>query len=113
MLYADGNLVVFSERGRILLVEATPERFHVLADATPTLPKSDQDHAPAGTAESLERSAGEMRTDEAGGVPAASLPAGAGRPLFTYPAWSPPVLSHGLLYLRGKGRLACFDLAAP
>ncbi|MCZ6650022.1 MAG: PQQ-binding-like beta-propeller repeat protein [Acidobacteria bacterium] len=113
ILYADGNLVVFSERGRILLVEAIPKRFHVLADATPILPESDQDRAPADTPESPKRSAGEMRTDEAGGFPTASLPAGTGRPLLTYPAWSPPVLSHGLLYLRGKGRLACFDLTPP
>lgn len=34
----------------------------------------------------------------------------AGRPLISYPAWSAPVLSHGLLYLRGKDRLVCLDL---
>ena len=26
------------------------------------------------------------------------------------PAWSAPVLSHGLLYLRGSKTLACFEL---
>ncbi|MEM7394310.1 MAG: PQQ-binding-like beta-propeller repeat protein [Verrucomicrobiota bacterium] len=31
-------------------------------------------------------------------------------PLLKYPAWSAPVLSRGLLYLRGKDRLVCLDL---
>ncbi len=33
-----------------------------------------------------------------------------GRPLLRYPAWAAPVLSHGLLYLRGQGRLVCLEL---
>jgi len=70
LLYVDGHLVVYTERGRVLLVEATPERYHVVADATPK----------------------------------------ASRPLLEYPAWSPPVLSRGVLYLRGKDRLAAFEL---
>jgi outer membrane protein assembly factor BamB len=65
LLYVDGHLVVFTERGRLLLVEATPERYNVVAETTP---------------------------------------------LLQYPAWSPPVLSHGILYLRGRGRLAAFEL---
>ncbi|MBI1903207.1 MAG: PQQ-like beta-propeller repeat protein [Planctomycetia bacterium] len=32
------------------------------------------------------------------------------RPLIQYPAWAAPVLSHGLLYIRGKGRLVCLEL---
>jgi len=72
LLYVDGHLVVFTERGRLLLVEATPERYNVVAEATPA----------DGTAGQLLR----------------------------YPAWSAPVLSHGILYLRGKGRLAAFEL---
>ena len=72
LLYVDGHLVVFTERGRLLLVEATPERYNVVAEATPA--------------------------------------DGAGGQWLRYPAWSPPVLSHGILYLRGKGRLAAFEL---
>ncbi len=113
MIYADGNLIVFSERGRILMVEATPERFHVLADGTPIRAETPGAHTRSGTAASPRRSAGEMRTDEAGGTPPVSGTSGAGRPLLAYPSWSPPVLAHGLLYLRGKGRLACFSLRAP
>ena len=31
-------------------------------------------------------------------------------PLLQYPAWAAPVLSHGLLYLRGARRLVCLEL---
>jgi hypothetical protein len=30
--------------------------------------------------------------------------------LLDYPCWAAPVLSHGLLYLRGNGRLLCVEL---
>ncbi len=33
-----------------------------------------------------------------------------GRELLNYPAWAAPVLSHGLLYVRGKGRLVCLEV---
>jgi hypothetical protein len=32
------------------------------------------------------------------------------RGLLKYPCWAAPVLSHGLLYLRGNDRLLCLDL---
>ncbi len=31
-------------------------------------------------------------------------------PDLEYPAWAPPVVSRGLLYLRGKGKLVCYEL---
>ena len=31
-------------------------------------------------------------------------------PLLTYPCWAAPVLSHGLLYLRGKEHVVCLEL---
>ena len=34
-------------------------------------------------------------------------------PLLKFPAWAPPVLSHGLLYVRGAGRLVCVELIPP
>ena len=34
----------------------------------------------------------------------------AGKPLLRFPAWGPPVLSHGLLYLRGKDNLLAMEL---
>ncbi len=33
-----------------------------------------------------------------------------GEPLLHYPCWAAPVLSHGLLYLRGGARLVCLEL---
>ncbi len=102
LLYVDGHLVVLTERGRLLLVEATPKRFKVLSDATPLLPASA-----ATSNEEAARSPGEARTDEAEGGSGTTARA---RQLLRYPAWSPPVLSHGILYLRGKGRLAAFEL---
>jgi outer membrane protein assembly factor BamB len=33
-----------------------------------------------------------------------------GEPLLEYPCWAAPILSHGLLYLRGKDRLVCLEL---
>jgi outer membrane protein assembly factor BamB len=33
-----------------------------------------------------------------------------GTPLLEYPCWAAPILSHGLLYLRGKERLVCLEL---
>ena len=33
-----------------------------------------------------------------------------GRRCLQYPAWAAPVLSHGLLYLRGRDRLVCLEL---
>jgi outer membrane protein assembly factor BamB len=33
-----------------------------------------------------------------------------GEPLLRYPCWAAPVLSHGLLYVRGEGRLVCLEL---
>ncbi len=35
----------------------------------------------------------------------------AGEPLLKYPAWAAPVLSHGLLYVRGADRLLCLDVS--
>lgn len=37
----------------------------------------------------------------------------AGRRLLRYPAWAPPALANGLLYLRAEGRLVALRLAAP
>ena len=84
LLYADGHLLVYTERGRLLLVEATPEAFRLKAEFTPQMP--------GGSGEET----------------AASSSTG-GRALLPYPAWAPPVLSHGVLYLRAKGRLAAFQ----
>jgi hypothetical protein len=35
-----------------------------------------------------------------------------GRPYLQEPCWAAPILSHGLLYLRGRDRLVCLELIA-
>jgi outer membrane protein assembly factor BamB len=37
-------------------------------------------------------------------------PEGKAGSLLEYPCWAAPILSHGLLYIRGKGRLVCLEL---
>jgi hypothetical protein len=32
------------------------------------------------------------------------------RPLLRYPAWAAPILSHGLLYVRGETQVICLEL---
>ncbi len=39
-----------------------------------------------------------------------TLKSAAGEPLLNSPCWAAPVLSHGLLYIRGRDRLLCVDL---
>ena len=80
LLYVDGHFVCLGEDGTLRLIRATPERFEQLAEAQPV--------------------------DE-------SRPCGRGEPsgrLLRYPAWAAPILSHGLLYARGRDRVACFEL---
>jgi outer membrane protein assembly factor BamB len=36
--------------------------------------------------------------------------ASSGQPVLRYPCWAAPILSHGLLYVRGRDRLVCFEL---
>ena len=72
LLYVEGHLVVLTEHGRLLVIEASPEAFKVVSDFEP-----------------------EGRD---------------GKPALEFPAWNAPVLSHGVLYVRGKHRLVAFDL---
>jgi hypothetical protein len=36
-----------------------------------------------------------------------------GKPLVDPPSWAPPVLSHGLLFIRGSDKLLCLELIPP
>jgi len=76
LMYADGHLICLTEDGELLLLEANPDRFKVVARST------------------LSR-----------GVPRERL--------IKKPAWAAPILSHGLLYVRGGDRLVCLDFRAP
>ena len=72
LLYVNDRLIVLTEHGRLLVIEAEPEAFEVVSDFTPRGPDS--------------------------------------KPTLKFPAWNAPVLSHGILYVRGKDRLVALDL---
>jgi outer membrane protein assembly factor BamB len=81
-LYVDGHFIVLNEYGALFVIRANPEKFDL---AWPS---------------SLESIPSSRLKDEDGGL------------LLKYPAWAAPVLSHGLLYVRGEERLVCLDLRA-
>jgi outer membrane protein assembly factor BamB len=81
LLYVDGHFVCLSENGVLRLLRATPEKFEMVSDVILRSPALAEEDA---------------RPED--------------RQLLTYPAWSAPILSHGLLYVRGKDRLVCMEL---
>lgn len=87
LLYVDGHLVCLGEYGELTLLRADPTAFAPVA----TVVLRDAE-TPSGAA------------DGADGLD------GAGGRLLDYPAWAAPILSHGLLYLRGRDRLVCLEL---
>ena len=84
LLYADGHFVCLSEDGTLRLLTATPEKFDVVAEVV--LEEKNPDP-----------------TQLNFGVPRLLKP----------PAWAAPILSHGLLYVRGRDRLVCMELIPP
>ncbi len=87
LLYVDGHFIGLFEYGELLLFKANPEKLEVVSTAI--LKEADK---PADG------------QDGAGDVPGIGP-----RRLLEYPAWAAPVLSHGLLYVRGKDRLVCLE----
>jgi outer membrane protein assembly factor BamB len=81
LLYADGHFICLSEDGVLRLLRATPEKYDLVSEWKPV--------------------------DETG----ARNPFGFGaRQLLSPPAWAAPILSHGLLYVRGDDRVVCLEL---
>jgi len=80
LLNVEGHFVSLGENGRVQLLKVNPEKFDVVADFVP-------------------------KDKEAPQVAGTDPPE-----LLQYPAWAAPILSHGLLYVRGKDRLACFEV---
>ena len=83
LLYVDGHFVCLTEYGGLLLLKANSEKFDLVAKTILPLEKEE-----------------EPELAQAGVKPH----------LLHYPAWAAPILSHGLLYLRGAGRLVCLEL---
>ncbi len=81
LLYADGHFVCLSEDGTLRLLRANPQKYDVVAEAV-------------------------MMVKAAEPNPFNFRPPR----LFKYPAWAAPILSHGLLYVRGADRLVCLEL---
>jgi hypothetical protein len=77
----DGHFLCMGEYGQLTLLKINPNKYEPVATA---------DFA-----------------DPALGGP---LLGGLAQPLLKPYCWAAPVVSHGLLYLRGDGRLACFEL---
>ena len=81
LLYVDGHFICLGEFGDLQLIKINPKKCEVIAEVT-------------------------LKQNSAG--PAA--PGTVARQLLKSPCWAAPILSHGLLYLRGEGRLVCLEL---
>lgn len=81
LLYVDGHFVCLSEDGALRLLRANPEKYELVSEWTPV----DND------------------------APASPFGFGPKR-LLKPPAWAAPILSHGLMYVRGDDRLVCLEL---
>ncbi len=81
LLYVDGHFVCLSENGTLRLLRANPTKYDLVAEVVLT---------------------------ERGSQPNAF--GFSPSKLVKYPAWAAPILSHGLLYVRGADRLVCLEL---
>jgi outer membrane protein assembly factor BamB len=81
LLYVDQHAVCLKERGELSLIRLDPQRCDVVSSLT--LRENQIDDEALGDSNRL---------------------------LLRYPCWSAPILSHGLLYVRGPGRLVCLEL---
>src|SRR5687768_5044528 len=87
LLYIDGHFVCLGEYGQLTLFKANPQKYEPIAEGDFALAADEN-----------------------------ALPQAGGRRLLAYPCWAAPVVSHGLLYVRGEERLLCLELipeAAP
>jgi outer membrane protein assembly factor BamB len=80
LLAIDGHYLCLGEYGNLWLMKLTPEKPELIAEINYANPKL-----------------GEKLLGKEGRV-------------LEYPCWAAPIVSHGLLYLRGKDRLICLEL---
>jgi hypothetical protein len=97
LLYVDGHFVCLGEYGKLQLIRADPKAYQLVTEV-------DLSKVPVpGGAKATAEKGQEVRS----GSGAAT---GEGKRLLSYPCWAAPVLSHGLLYVRGNDRLVCLEL---
>jgi outer membrane protein assembly factor BamB len=80
LLYVDGHFICLTEYGELIVLKVNPKKYEPVS---------------------------RVLLRDKGGTP---VPGFGPPPLLEYPAWAAPVLSHGLLYVRGKDRLVCLEL---
>jgi hypothetical protein len=80
LLAIDGHFLCLGEFGQLWLLKLTPEKPELVAAI---------DYADPAVGQKLLGKAG---------------------PVLEYPCWAAPIVSHGLLYLRGKDRLVCLEI---
>jgi outer membrane protein assembly factor BamB len=80
LLAIDGHFLCLGEFGQLWLLKLTPEKFKEIAVI---------DYSDAKIGQQLLGKSG---------------------PVLQYPCWAAPIVSHGLLYLRGKDRLICLEI---
>jgi hypothetical protein len=81
LLLIDEHFITLGEYGQLTLFKVNPEKFELVTQIDLASP-------PGGK---LDETADQRR-------------------LLDYPCWAAPIVSHGLLYLRGDKRLICLDL---
>jgi outer membrane protein assembly factor BamB len=81
LLLVDGHFICLGEYGQVTLFKVNPEKFELVTQIDLSAP------------------------------PGGKLDAGSDqRRLLDYPCWAAPIVSHGLLYLRGDTKLMCLEL---
>jgi outer membrane protein assembly factor BamB len=80
LLLVDGHFVCLGEDGVLRLLKVNPRKYEEVFSV-------------------------ELRAPGEDGKPDEN-----GEPLLKYPCWAAPILSHGLMYVRGEGRLVCLEL---
>lgn len=82
LLYVDGHFISLAEDGVLQLIRVNPEKFDVVSTIEELRDKPSGEESSRGLSRLLLRS----------------------------PCWSAPILSHGLLYVRGNDRLVCLEV---
>lgn len=90
LMYVDGHFVCLTEVGRLFLFKATPDEFKFVTQIRLDIAQGEADN----------EKDGKDKEGEPGDRMA----------LLEYPCWSAPILSHGLMYVRGPKNLVCLEL---